>query len=96
MRAGAAEQAFLDALDLLASRGVALSHSSRAGNYAPRELERHGLLAGFSKREMEQAMLALLVRGILAAGTPVGMRGNRHPRRGLARSVQPEPAQGGA
>ncbi len=85
MRAGQAQQQFLNALDLLASRGISLSDAARASNYAPREIERHGLLGDFTKREMEQAMLGLLGRGLLAANEPVGKGDNRHVRRGLAR-----------
>ncbi len=91
MRAGAAQAAFLSALDLLTKQGVALSDAARAGNYAPRELERHHLLGDFTKREMEEAMIALIGRGVLAANMPIGgKKKNRQPRCGLARLNQGE------
>jgi hypothetical protein len=85
MRAGAAETAFLRGLDCLAERNVALSDSSRASTYAPRMLNQYDLLDGFSQREMEQAMLSLITRGVLIANAPVGKGKNRHDRRRLAR-----------
>jgi hypothetical protein len=41
---------------------------------------------------MEEAMIALLGRGILAANVPIGTKANRHKRYGLARQSQGEEA----
>lgn len=86
MRAGAARQAFLDALDGLTRQGRNVSHSDRATNYAPKVMLDAGMAEGFGRGELAAAMNDLLNSGVLIANSVVGRGANRHPMHGLARA----------
>ncbi len=58
-----AETVFLALLDRMTAEGQALSHNSRAGNYAPTQLLSRPERFGYRKPDFVQAMQALLSRG---------------------------------
>jgi hypothetical protein len=85
LRNGQADQAFLDALDALRERGIATSESKQASTFAPKVIDKHELLRGFTTRDMAGAMQRLFNEGRIAAGMVVCKGTNRHPKHGLGR-----------
>jgi hypothetical protein len=82
LRQGEARQAFLDALDSLATQGRSVSHSPRAANYAPRII---ASLCDFSKRELVIAMEQLFAEHRIEANARVGQTKRRQPVYGITR-----------
>jgi RecA-family ATPase len=85
LRHGAAQQQFLNALDVLTAQGRPVSHSKQAKNYAPKFMSETRLAADFSARELEQAMHSLFGDKRILANQVVGKRPNRSPVTGIAR-----------
>jgi hypothetical protein len=88
IRRGQAKQAFLDALDSLSNQGTNLSDSSKASNYAPRKILERKFANGFSRGELERAMIDLLDEGRIKANQPLGHDSHRNTRYGLVRTAQ--------
>jgi RecA-family ATPase len=63
------EQVFLDLVDRMTSDGQRVSHSSRAGNYAPKIFELRPDAEGYTKGDFERAMHALFARRIITNAT---------------------------
>ena len=96
---------FLAALDELTAQQRSMSHSSRAGNYAPKAMTAAGLAADYSKGELRQAMNGLFAElpspGAPSCGGCRPQMGHRHcpplarrerARRGRTRAGDPEMA----
>ena len=84
-RQGKAREAFLVALGKLDAMQVHVSHSPKAGNFGPKEMIARGLVDGFAKGELVEAMDRLLGDGLIRANEPVGWSGNRNRLTGLRR-----------
>ncbi|HEX2528480.1 MAG TPA: AAA family ATPase [Geminicoccus sp.] len=83
---------FLSALDILTRQGRAVSHSSRAPNFAPKVIIRADLGLGCSVKQLAAAMEALFKSGIIVAGAVVGKGSDRKAIYGIARAVPKGPA----
>jgi RecA-family ATPase len=87
LRQGAACQGFLDGLDSFTSEGRPLSHSNRAENFAPKLIAEKA--DGFSFAELKAAMEQLFTDGRIEANAIIGRGKDRHPIRGIARTIPP-------
>jgi RecA-family ATPase len=90
MRRGQARQGFLHALDALTRQRRHTSHSDRAANYAPKVMAEAGLAAGFTRKELAQAMNQLFAEGTIVAQQPLWRGRDRHPVTGLGRADRGE------
>lgn len=85
MRKGQAGQAFLDALAKLTEQQISLSDRTRAGNFGPRLIKDAGLANGFTVKELEAGMHAMLNEHRIRANMPLPWRdAARHSVVGLA------------
>ncbi|WP_159717726.1 AAA family ATPase [Geminicoccus flavidas] len=87
MAQGKARAAFLDALDRLTAQGRPVSHSERAGNYAPKVMVDAGLNDGCTVKQLATVMNVLLNEGLIRSNEEVGRRSNRAPIYGLKRTT---------
>src|SRR5690606_12411240 len=84
--AGAAESAVLEALATLTARQVATSQVPTATTYLPRLAEREKLLGTTTKSNASRALSALIDRGEILVGRPLGWKkADRHQAIGLTR-----------
>lgn len=86
-RAGAACQAFLDALDHLTKQRRHVSHATNAQNYAPKAMHKAGLASDCTIRELEAAMNTLFHEHRIVAAQPLWPGPDRHPVTGIARVI---------
>jgi RecA-family ATPase len=89
MREGAADQAFLDALDRLTAQRRHTSAGKSAQNYAPKLMVEAGVSGDYSKAELERAMQRLFAAGRILASQVLWQRDNRHRVQGIARAAEP-------
>jgi len=88
--AAQAEAVVLDALDTFTAREVATSQVPTARTFLPRLAAREGLLNGCSEVAAGRALAALIDRGELVVGQPLGWRKpDRKPALGLMRRQLP-------
>ena len=80
-----AKGAFLAALDELTGQQRNVSHSERAGNYAPKAMKAAGLAADYSKADLRQAMNGLFAEHAIVASTKLWRGADRKWVVGLAR-----------
>jgi RecA-family ATPase len=84
----AAETVFLELLAARWAQNVFVSHSSRAGNYAPKLFARMADRKGYTAKDFEAAMNRLLdARRIIAE--PYGRRGDERQRISLVNEPEP-------
>jgi RecA-family ATPase len=93
LRQEQAAEAFLHALDTLASQGRTVSHAPRASSYAPRAMQE--IVDDFSVRELEAAMTRLFAAGRIKANAPVFKGADRKWRMGIARAPDEEMEEAG-
>ncbi len=82
---------FLECLKKVTEQGENVSHSSSAGNYAPKVFAAMSMAKGYKKNDFEQAMRRLLDLGVIRANEPVFQYPNRTWAKGL--KLADEPAQ---
>ena len=80
-----AKGAFLAALDELTGQQRNVSHSERAGNYAPKAMKAAGLAADYSKADLRQAMNGLFAEHAIVASAKLWRGADRKWVVGLAR-----------
>lgn len=86
-----ARTAFLGGLDRLAAMNISTSENPRAANYAPRKMLEIGVVDGFRRHDLEDAMRSLLRDGVLKARTFVCWSGTRNKIIGLGRAGEGVP-----
>lgn len=86
-RAEAACTAFLTALDELTSQRRSVSHSDRAGNFAPKFMQAAGLAGGFSAPELKRAMNKLFADRRIVASAELWRGPDRKVVLGIARAA---------
>lgn len=78
--------AFLNAMDFFTARKIALSHSSRLQNYAPKLICEYGQQRGVSMAQLEKAMRSLITdETILTSQELPWVRTKNRPQLGLIR-----------
>ncbi|MPZ47190.1 MAG: AAA family ATPase [Betaproteobacteria bacterium] len=82
LRARKAQGVVLDGLRKLSRLGLTCSHAP-GGNYLPKMLMEHELHEGLTRRELQQAMAALLKAERIKRAELGAYDGSRHPRYGL-------------
>lgn len=80
-----AKMAFLAALDELTAQQRSVSHSDRAGNFAPKVMKAAGLATDYSKAELKQAMNGLFADHAILANAQLWRGADRKWVVGLAR-----------
>jgi RecA-family ATPase len=80
-----AKGAFLAALDELTAQKRSVSHSERAGNYAPKAMKAAGIAVDYSKADLRKAMNALFAECAIVANAELWRGGDRKWVMGLAR-----------
>lgn len=76
---------FLKLLDTLSGQRRNVSHSSRAGNYAPKIMAGMPAAKGYSKAQFERAMERLFMLDQIVAEAQLWLGKDRHPVLGLGR-----------
>lgn len=80
------DEAFLTCLDALTAQGRSVSHSSKGGNYAPKEMLNKPETKGMNKTRLIAAMERLFAASIIEVGE-VGRGSDRKPRYGIKRRM---------
>lgn len=88
IRANNAERTVLGGLARLTVMGVAASDGAKSGQYLPKLLAEYKIDDGLSKRDLANAMRALMLEGRLIRAQ-VGKRSNRSPMFGLVQADAP-------
>ncbi|TVQ30565.1 MAG: hypothetical protein EA356_14960 [Geminicoccaceae bacterium] len=94
LREREALQAVVDGIATLLRRRVVTSSSRHAVNYAPKALTAEGLAAGFTKRELADALNAAIDEGRLNPAKPLWRGADRHIKTGLAPAEWTLPTDG--
>ena len=76
---------FLSALDALSAQQRAVSHSPRAGNYAPKVMIEAGLVDGLTVRQLKAAMEVLFKESRIVADKTLWQKADRHFAVGIGR-----------
>ena len=92
-----AKMVFLAALDELTAQQRSVSHSDRAGNFAPKMMKAAGLAADFTKADLKRAMEGLFADQSIVANAQLWRGADRKWVVGLARRnpADPPPVEDG-